>query len=244
MALGPNNRFGARAGRMDHSQAYDASIDMGLRKYMLGVYNYMALGVAITGLMAFVISTQPAIMQAIFGTGLAWVVMLAPLAFILVLNFGIHKLSASATQLMFWAFASVMGLSLSTIFITYTDASIARVFFITAGAFAGLSLYGYTTKRDLTGFGSFLIMGLIGLVIAMIVNMFLASSALDFAISVIGVLIFAGLTAYDTQRIKSMYYEGDGAEVMTKKSVMGALSLYLDFINMFLMLLHLFGNRE
>ncbi len=244
MALGPNNRFGARAGRMDHSQAYDASIDMGLRKYMLGVYNYMALGVAITGLMAFVISTQPAIMQAIFGTGLMWVVMLAPLAFILVLNFGIHKLSASATQLMFWAFASVMGLSLSTIFITYTDASIARVFFITAGAFAGLSLYGYTTKRDLTGFGSFLIMGLIGLVIAMIVNMFLASSALDFAISVIGVLIFAGLTAYDTQRIKSMYYEGDGAEVMTKKSVMGALSLYLDFINMFLMLLHLFGNRE
>lgn len=244
MALGPNNRFGARAGRMDHSQAYDASIDMGLRKYMLGVYNYMALGVAITGLMAYVISTQPAIMQAIFGTGLMWVVMLAPLAFILVLNFGIHKLSASATQLMFWAFASVMGLSLSTIFITYTDASIARVFFITAGAFAGLSLYGYTTKRDLTGFGSFLIMGLIGLVIAMIVNMFLASSALDFAISVIGVLIFAGLTAYDTQRIKSMYYEGDGAEVMTKKSVMGALSLYLDFINMFLMLLHLFGNRE
>ena len=244
MALGPNNRFGARAGRMDHSQAYDASIDMGLRKYMLGVYNYMALGVAITGLMAYVILTQPAIMQAIFGTGLMWVVMLAPLAFILVLNFGIHKLSASATQLMFWAFASVMGLSLSTIFITYTDASIARVFFITAGAFAGLSLYGYTTKRDLTGFGSFLIMGLIGLVIAMIVNMFLASSALDFAISVIGVLIFAGLTAYDTQRIKSMYYEGDGAEVMTKKSVMGALSLYLDFINMFLMLLHLFGNRE
>ena len=244
MALGPNNRFGARAGRMDHSQAYDASIDMGLRKYMLGVYNYMALGVAITGLMAYVISTQPAIMQAIFGTGLMWVVMLAPLAFILVLNFGIHKLSASATQLMFWAFASVMGLSLSTIFITYTDASIARVFFITAGAFAGLSLYGYTTKRDLTGFGSFLIMGLIGLVIAMIVNMFLASSALDFAISVIGVLIFAGLTAYDTQRIKSMYYEGDGAEVMTKKSVMGALSLYLAFINMFLMLLHLFGNRE
>ncbi len=244
MALGPNNRFGARAGRMDHSQAYDASIDMGLRKYMLGVYNYMTLGVAITGLMAYVVSTQPAVMQAIFGTGLAWVVMLAPLAFILVLNFGIHKLSASATQLMFWAFAAVMGVSLSTIFIAYTDASIARVFFITAAAFAGLSLYGYTTKRDLTGWGSFLVMGLIGIIIAMIVNMFLASSALDFAISVIGVLIFAGLTAYDTQRIKSMYYEGDGAEVMTKKSVMGALSLYLDFINMFLMLLHLFGNRE
>lgn len=244
MALGPNNRFGARTEGMTQSQAYDASIDMGLRKYMLGVYNYMTLGVAITGLMAYVISTQPAIMQAIFGTGLAWVVMLAPLAFILVLNFGIHKLSASATQLMFWAFASVMGLSLSTIFIAYTDASIARVFFITAGAFAGLSLYGYTTKRDLTGFGSFLVMGLIGLIIAMVVNMFLASSALEFAISVIGVLIFAGLTAYDTQRIKSMYYEGDSADTMTKKSVMGALSLYLDFINMFMMLLHLFGNRE
>jgi len=244
MALGPNNRFGARAGRMDHSQAYDASIDMGLRKYMLGVYNYMTLGVAITGLMAYVVSTQPAVMQAIFGTGLAWVAMLAPLAFILVLNFGIHKLSASATQLLFWAFAAVMGVSLSTIFVTYTDASIARVFFISAGAFAGLSLYGYTTKRDLTGWGSFLVMGLIGIIIASIVNIFLASSALMFAISVIGVLVFAGLTAYDTQRIKSLYYEGDGSEVMTKKSVMGALTLYLDFINLFLMLLHLFGNRE
>ncbi len=244
MALGPNNRFGARAGRMDHSQAYDASIDMGLRKYMLGVYNHMTLGVAITGLMAYVVSTQPTVMQAIFGTGLAWVAMLAPLAFILVLNFGIHKLSASATQLLFWAFAAVMGVSLSTIFVTYTDASIARVFFISAGAFAGLSLYGYTTKRDLTGWGSFLVMGLIGIIIASIVNIFLASSALMFAISVIGVLVFAGLTAYDTQRIKSLYYEGDGSEVMTKKSVMGALTLYLDFINLFLMLLHLFGNRE
>lgn len=244
MALGPNNRFGARAGRMTHSQAYDASIDMGLRKYMLGVYNYMTLGVAITGLMAYVVSTQPAVMQAIFGTGLAWVVMLAPLAFILVLNFGIHKLSASATQLMFWAFASVMGVSLSTIFVAYTDASIARVFFISAGAFAGLSLYGYTTKRDLTGWGSFLVMGLIGIIIASIVNIFLASSALMFAISVVGVLVFAGLTAYDTQRIKSIYYEGDSSEVITKKSVMGALTLYLDFINLFLMLLHLFGNRE
>lgn len=244
MALGPNNRFGARAGRMTHSQAYDASIDMGLRKYMLGVYNYMTLGVAITGLMAYVVSTQPAVMQAIFGTGLAWVAMLAPLAFILVLNFGIHKLSASATQLLFWAFAAVMGVSLSTIFVAYTDASIARVFFISAGAFAGLSLYGYTTKRDLTGWGSFLVMGLIGIIIASIVNIFLASSALMFAISVIGVLVFAGLTAYDTQRIKSLYYEGDRSEVMTKKSVMGALTLYLDFINLFLMLLHLFGNRE
>lgn len=244
MALGPNTRFGARTGRMTHAQAYDASIDMGLRKYMLGVYNYMTLGVTITGLMAYVVSTQPQIMQAIFGTGLSWVVMLAPLAFVMVLSFGINKLSASAAQLLFWAFASVMGISLSTIFIAYTDASIARVFFISAGAFAGLSLYGYTTKRDLTGFGSFLVMGLIGIVIASIVNIFLGSSALQFAISVIGVLVFAGLTAYDTQRIKSIYYEGDSAETMTKKSVMGALTLYLDFINLFMMLLHLFGNRE
>ena len=244
MALGPNNRFGARTGRMTHSQAYDASIDMGLRKYMLGVYNYMTLGVAITGLMAYVISTQPAIMQALFGTGLAWVVMLAPLAFILVLNFGIHKLSASATQLMFWAFASVMGLSLSTIFIAYTDASIARVFFITAGAFAGLSLYGYTTKRDLTGFGSFLVMGLIGLVSAMVVNMFLASTMMQWIISVAGVLIFAGLTAYDTQRLKREYEYLRGTEFAGKAIIMGALSLYLDFINMFMFLLQFMGNRE
>lgn len=244
MAFGPNNRFGARAGRMTHAQAYDASIDAGLRSYMLGVYNYMTAGVAITGLVAYFVSTQPALMQTLFGTGLSWIIMLAPLAFVLVLSFGINKLSASATQMLFWAFAAVMGLSLSTIFVTYTDASIARVFFISAGAFAGLSLYGYTTKRDLTGFGSFLVMGLIGIIIASIVNIFLASSALDFMISVIGVLVFAGLTAYDTQRIKSMYYEADSSEVMTKKSVMGALTLYLDFINLFLMLLRLFGNRD
>ena len=244
MAIGPNNRFNLRTERMTPSQAYDASLDMGLRKYMIGVYNYMALGVAITGLMAYVVSSSPAVMQTLFGSGLAFVVMLAPLGFILALSFGIHKMSASTAQIVFWAFASVMGVSLSTIFITYTDASIARMFFITAGAFAALSLYGYTTKRDLTGFGSFLFMGLIGIILASIVNIFLASSALQFVISVIGVLVFAGLTAYDTQRIKSMYYEGDGNETMTKKSVMGALSLYLNFINMFLMLLSLFGNRE
>ncbi|HBS38883.1 MAG TPA: hypothetical protein DEA75_10795 [Rhodobacteraceae bacterium] len=229
---------------MTRRQAYDASLDAGLRKYMLGVYNYMTAGVAITGLMAYAVSTQPALMQAIFGTGLSFAVMLAPLAFVLVLNFGINRMSAGTVQLVFWAFASVMGVSLSTIFIAYTDASIVRVFFITSAAFAGLSLYGYTTKRDLSGFGSFLVMGLIGIIIASIVNIFLESSALQFTISVIGVLVFAGLTAYDTQRIKSQYYEGDAAETMTKKSVMGALSLYLSFINMFLMLMHLFGNRE
>ena len=244
MALGPNNRLGSRADRMTRDQAYDASLDAGLRKYMLGVYNYMTAGVAITGLMAYVVSTQPALMQAIFGTGLGFVLMLAPLAFILVINFGIHRMSAGTVQLLFWAFASVMGVSLSTIFVAYTDASIVRVFFITSAAFAGLSLYGYTTKRDLSGFGSFLVMGLIGIIIASIVNIFLESSALQFTISVIGVLVFAGLTAYDTQRIKSLYYEGDSASTSTKKSVMGALSLYLNFINMFMMLLHLFGNRE
>lgn len=244
MAIGPNDRFGARSQRMTSSQAYDASIDAGLRSYMLGVYNYMAAGVAITGLMAYVVSTQPALMQTLFGTGLSWVVMLAPLGFVLALSFGINRMSASTAQITFWAFAAVMGVSLSTIFIAYTDASIARVFFISAGAFAGLSLFGYTTKKDLTGMGSFLMMGLIGIILASVVNIFLESSALQFTISVIGVLVFAGLTAYDTQRIKSSYYEGDASETAAKKSLMGALSLYLNFINMFLMLLHLFGNRE
>lgn len=244
MAIGPNPRFGLHTGQATGAGAYDASIDQGLRSYMLGVYNYMAGGVAITGLVAYFVSTQPQLLQTLFGTGLSWVVMLAPFAFILVLSFGIHKLSASATQMLFWAFTAVMGLSLSTIFIAYTGTSIARVFFISAGSFAALSLYGYTTKRDLTGFGSFLIMGLFGLILASIVNIFLASTALQFMISVIGVLVFAGLTAYDTQRIKSMYYEGDGAEVATKKSVMAALTLYLDFLNLFLMLLRLMGDRR
>jgi FtsH-binding integral membrane protein len=240
MAIGPNNR----TQRMTPTQAYDASIDAGLRSYMLGVYNYMAAGVMITGLMAYVVSTQPALMQTLFGSGLSFVVMLAPLGFVLALSFGINKMSASTAQIVFWAFAAVMGVSLSTIFLTYTGSSIARVFFISAGAFAGLSLFGYTTKKDLTGMGSFLMMGLIGIILASIVNIFLESSAMQFTISVIGVLVFAGLTAYDTQRIKSSYYEGDGSETAAKKSLMGALSLYLNFINMFLMLLSLFGNRE
>ena len=226
------------------TRAQSGAIDQGLRAHMLKVYNYMTLGVAITGLMAYVVSTQPAVMQAIFGTGLAWIVMLSPLAFVMVLSFGINKLSASATQLLFWAFAAVMGLSMSTIFITYTDTSIARVFFITAGAFAGLSLYGYTTKRSLSGIGSFLIMGLFGIVIASVVNLFLKSTGLQFAISVIGVLVFAGLTAYDTQKIKEMYLDTDHEETAGKKAVMGALALYLDFINLMIMLLHLLGQRR
>ena len=170
--------------------------------------------------------------------------MLAPLGFVLFFSVRINKMSAGAAQAVFWAFAAAMGLSLSYIFAVYTGASITRVFFITAGTFAAMSLYGYTTKRDLTAWGSFLFMGLIGIIIAMVVNLFLQSSALNFAVSVIGVLVFVGLTAYDTQKIKEMYIESDGAAVMTKKAIMGALNLYLDFINLFIMLLRLFGSMR
>ncbi|WP_196260266.1 Bax inhibitor-1/YccA family protein [Pelagibacterium limicola] len=225
-----------------------AAIDEGLRAHMLRVYNYMGIGLAVTGLVAFFTAqwavSSPAAAQIMYGSPLAWVIMLSPLAFVLVLSFGIQKLSFPAAQMVFWAFAAVMGLSLSSIFLVYTGASIAKVFFITAAMFGSMSLYGYTTKRDLTGMGSFLFMGLIGLIIAMIVNMFLQSSALEFAISAIGVLIFVGLTAYDTQKIKEAYAENIGQEGLGKLAIMGALTLYLDFINMFLMLLRLFGNRE
>jgi len=177
-------------------------------------------------------------------TPLAWIAMLSPLAFVLVLSFGINRLSASAAQTIFWVFAGVMGLSLTHIFLVYTGVSITRVFFITSAAFAGLSFYGYTTKKDLTGFGSFMIMGLWGLVIAGLVNIFLQSSTLNFVTSALGVLIFAGLTAYDTQKIKNMYYEADSSEMVAKKAIMGALSLYLDFINLFLHLLRFMGERR
>lgn len=225
-----------------------AVIDEGLRSHMLRVYNYMSAGLVITGLVAFFFNqwvvSSPEMIQLIYGSPLQWVIALSPLAFVMVLSFGINKMSFSAAQLTFWGFATVMGLSLSSIFMVYTGASIARVFFITAATFGAMSLYGYTTKRDLSGMGSFLMMGLIGLIIASVVNIFLASSMLEFAISAIGVLIFVGLTAYDTQKIKEMYLESDGSEVMGKKALMGALSLYLDFINLFLMLLRLFGNRD
>ena len=238
MATGPNPRFMTRA------DAAVSGIDVGLRQYMLRVYNYMTGGLALTGLIAYFVGTSPTFFQAIYGTPAAWIVMLAPLAIVFAYSFFMQRMSAGLAQVLFWAFSALMGLSLSYIFVVYTGASIARVFFITAATFAGMSLYGYTTKRDLTGFGNFLFMGLLGLVIAMVVNIFLASSALDFAISVIGVLVFTGLTAYDTQRIKSTYSELDEAGVGTKKAVMGALQLYLDFINLFLMLLRLFGNRN
>ena len=240
MALKPRQRafsMGAGVGsRVD--------VDEGLRRYMLRVYNYMMLGLALTGVVAFAVASSPAALQLIFGTPLMWVVMLAPLAFVMILSFGLHRLSTPMTQLLFWAFAGAMGLSLSSIFIAYTGASITRVFFITASAFAALSIYGYTTKKDLSGWGTFLFMGLIGIIIASIVNIFLASSMMHFIITVGGVLVFAGLTAYDTQKIKSEYLVSDSGEVAEKKAVSGALRLYLDFINLFIMLLHLFGNRE
>ena len=250
MARDPNARFTlrtksqARAEHLSSSDYADAGIDVGLRNYMLKVYNYMTLGVALTGAVAFAVSTSPVLIQTIFGTPLKWLVMLAPLGFIFFFSFRIHKMSANAAQMTFWLFAGVMGLSMSTIFIQFTGTSIARVFFISAGSFAALSLWGYSTKRDLTGMGSFLFMGLIGIILASLVNMFLASSALHFAISIIGVLVFAGLTAYDTQTIKSMYMSGDSSEVADKKAISGALRLYLDFINLFMMLLQLLGNRE
>ena len=225
-----------------------AVIDEGLRSYMLKVYNYMGLGLVVTGLVAYFTSqwavSSPGNAELLYASPLAWVIMLSPLAFVLVLSFGINKLSVPAAQGVFWAFAAVMGLSLSSIFLVYTGGSIAKVFFITAATFGAMSLYGYTTKRDLTGVGNFLFMGLIGLIIAMVVNIFLQSTMLEFAISAIGVLIFVGLTAYDTQKIKESYSASHGAEVLAKGAIMGALSLYLDFINLFLMLLRLFGNRE
>jgi len=224
------------------TRAYE--IDEGLRSYMLRIYNYMALGVGLTGVVAYVTAHSPALMGAIYGTPLQWVVILAPLGVVFFLSAKINSISASAAQVTFWIFAGLIGLSLASIFIVYTQASIARVFFITSGMFGAMSLYGYTTKRDLTGMGSFLFMGLIGIIIAMVVNIFLQSAAIQFAVSILGVLIFTGLTAYDTQTIKEMYFEGDDSETMGKKAIMGALRLYLDFINLFLMLLRLLGNRN
>ena len=242
-------QLGGRAAEM-------AQIDQGLRSYMLKVYNYMAVALGVTGLLAYltysmafgVVDGQVVgytqLGATLFASPLKWVIMFAPLGMVFFLSMRVHKLAASTAQMLFWVFAAIMGISLASIFAVYTSQSITQVFFITAAAFAGLSLYGYTTPKSLSGWGSFLFMGLIGIVIASIVNIFLQSSAMGFAISVIGVLVFAGLTAYDTQRIKEMYFEGDSAETAGKKAIMGALSLYLNFLNMFLMLLSLFGNRE
>ncbi len=228
-----------------------AMIDEGLRAYMLKVYNLMALGLAITGVaaylsfsLAFANGQITAFGQAIYLSPLKWVVILAPLAMVFFLSFRINRMSVAAATTTFWVYAALVGLSLSSIFIIYTGQSVVQTFFVTAASFGALSLYGYTAKRDLSAMGSFLMMGLFGLIIASLVNIFLASSALQFAISVIGVLIFAGLTAYDTQRIKEMYYDADDVTVAGRKAIMGALSLYLDFINLFMFLLQFLGNRR
>ena len=221
-------------------------VDQGLRKYMLSIYNYMASGVMLTGIVAMLFA-QSGMAAEVFVNGgiLSWVIMLSPLAIVFAMSFGQNKFSTVTLQAMFWGFAVLMGLSLSTIFLVYTGSSIAATFFATAGAFAGLSLWGYTTKKDLSGWGSFLIMGVIGLIIASVINIFLGSSTMELVISFLGVLIFAGLTAYDTQRLKEQYYYLRGSEFMGKAIVMGALSLYLDFINMFLFLLRFMGaSRE
>jgi FtsH-binding integral membrane protein len=227
--------------------ARTAQIDAGLRAHMNKVYGLMSVGMVLTGAVAWAVGTTPAMMAVIFGTPLKWLVMFAPLLLVFAFSAVINRLSYAGAQLFFYFYASVMGLSLSTIFTVFTGVSIAQTFLVTAIAFAGLSLYGYTTKKDLSGMGTFLLMGLIGLIVASIVNIFLASSALMFAISVIGVLIFAGLTAYDTQSIKNEYIEhaahGD-EEWLGKSAIMGALRLYLDFINMFMFLLQFLGNRE
>jgi FtsH-binding integral membrane protein len=237
------------------AQTRAVEMDAGLRAYMLKIYNYMASALALTGIVAVFTANSPAMLQMLYQTnelrqltgpsGLGWLVMFAPLAFILVMNFGLNRMSTTALQATFWGFAAVMGLSLSHIFLTFTGASIARVFFITAGMFGAMSLYGYTTKRDLSGMGSFLMMGLIGIILASVVNIFIQSSALHFAVSVIGVLIFVGLTAYDTQKLKAMYYQLAGhGEMMAKMTIMGAVTLYLDFINMFIFMLQFFGDRR
>lgn len=229
------------------------AVDAGLRAHMLRVYNYMASGVLFTGIVALLVFSSPAVAGLLFHmqdgyiagyTVLGWVALLSPLAFVMAMSFGLHKMSAMTLQALFWAFAGVMGLSLSSIFFVYTGVSIAKIFFITSASFAGLSLWGYTTKKDLSGWGSFLMMGLIGVIIAMVVNWFLASAMLDFIVSIIGVLVFAGLTAYDTQKIRNLYDVNDDGSVASKKAVMGALALYLDFINMLLFLLRLFGSRR
>ncbi len=224
-----------------------AQIDQGLRAHMNKVYGTMSVGMALTFLAAWAVGNNAYMMETLFTGITRWIVMFAPLIMVFAFGAVINKLSAAAAQLFFYAFATVMGISLSYIFVVFTDFSIAQVFLTTSVAFAGLSLWGYTTKKDISGWGSFLIMGVIGLIVASIINIFLGSPAIMFAISIIGVLIFAGLTAYDTQSIKNEYLahaaQGD-SEWLGKSAIMGALRLYLDFINMFMFLLQLMGNRE
>jgi FtsH-binding integral membrane protein len=260
--------FGRAAGRVDA-----ATVDAGLRAYMLRIYNYMSIGLAITGLAAlgvykFAVTSDAAeavrsasgaairvaegqfltsFGYAMFASPLKWLFILAPLAMVMVISFGIDRLRPATAQMLFWVFSALMGISLSSIFLVYTHTSIVRVFFITAATFGALSLYGYTTKRDMSGMGSFLFMGLIGIIIASLVNLFLASSMLQFVVSVVGVLVFAGLTAWDTQRLKNDYiygYASQGGDIAERAAITGALSLYLNFINLFTLLLQLLGQRD
>jgi len=238
MAIGSQPRWTVQ------SADTQVGIDVGLRNYMLRIYNYMASALALTGIVAYLFAGYLETNRALVHSPVMWLIILAPFGLVMLLSFGINRLSAAAAQGVFWLYAGLMGLSLSTIFLVYTGESIFRVFFITAGTFAAMSLYGYTTKRDLTQMGSFLFMGLIGIVIASLVNMFLQNGMMQWIIAVIGVIVFVGLTAYDTQTIKEMYYEGDGSEIAGKKAVMGALRLYLDFVNLFMILIQLLGVRR
>ena len=251
------NKKGILGRAKEAAQQSTAVTDEGLRAYMLKVYNYMATGILMTGIIALITFKMSVVTDssgsivgltqvgiAIYMSGLKWLVMLAPLGIVFYMSFGINKMSAAKAQTTFWIFAALMGLSLSSILLVYTGMSITRVFFICSATFGAMSIYGYTTKRDLTKLGSFLMMGLIGIIIASIVNIFMKSSMMYFVISILGVLIFVGLTAYDTQKIKNMYAVSDTGELMGKKAVMGALTLYLDFINLFIMLLRLFGQRR
>ncbi|WP_419814029.1 Bax inhibitor-1/YccA family protein [Glacieibacterium sp.] len=226
----------------------DTSFDAGLRSYMLSVYNYMASGVLLTGVVAlfFARGGRESIAAQIFMQPgpMKWVVLLAPIALVMVLSFGINKLSETSAKAIFWLYAALMGASLSTVLLVYTGASVASTFFATAASFAALSLYGYTTKRDLSGMGKFLMMGVVGLLVAMVINMFTQSGTMSLIISMIGVLLFAGLTVYDTQKIKQMYYQVQGSDFVGKSVIMGALTLYLDFINLFLFLLRFMGDRR
>ena len=261
MAFGPDTRYTTGApgwGRVATADA--AAVDAGLRSYMLRVYNWRASGLLLTGIVAYVIASTPALMNLFWSVGFAangarvvsptllgWAAMLSPLAFVLVLSFGINRMTKSTVQLLFWLFAAAMGASLSNIFLRYTGQSIATTFFVCSAMFAGISLYGYTTKADLTKMGSFMMMGLIGIIVASLINIFLASSALAFAISIIGVVVFVGLTAWDTQRIKSDYLTfayAEGTDEAGKRSVMDALALYLNFVNLFQLLLSFMGQRQ
>jgi FtsH-binding integral membrane protein len=246
------NSFDPRATAFS-SATVAADYDVGLRKYMLGIYNYMASGVLLTGIVALLVASSPALFSLFFGvnaagraspTILGWVAMLSPLALVLVMNFGLMRLSEGAIKAAYWAYVSLMGVSMATIFTAYTGASIAQTFFITAASFAGLSLWGYTTKKDLSGMGRFFLMALVGILVAMVANIFIHSTGFQLLINIAGVLLFAGLTAYDTQRLTAMYWQLQGSEFVGKASVMGALSLYLNFVNMFTFLLQLLGDRR